>query len=87
VGTGPLLPAVTSGMAEDCQKYWWTNILYINNYVAVDHMVTDVFIILPLALQMFGSSVTKIGKNAHKNFEISVCVSACNSLRRDESFY
>lgn len=38
VGTGPLLPAVTSQMAEDCQKYWWTNILYINNYIAVDHM-------------------------------------------------
>jgi hypothetical protein len=43
VATGPLLAEVTSEMAENCQKYWWTNILYINNYVAVDHMVRNVF--------------------------------------------
>jgi len=49
-------------MAEDCQKYWWTNILYINNYVAVDHMVTDIFIIFLFVLQIFGSSGRKICK-------------------------
>jgi hypothetical protein len=72
-----MLPAVTSGMAEDCQKYWWTNILYINNYIAVDHMVTDIFIIFPFVSQIFGSSVMKICKNAHMDFEICVCLSVC----------
>jgi len=39
-------------MAKDCQKYWWTNILYINNYIAVENMVTDIFIIFPCVLQI-----------------------------------
>jgi hypothetical protein len=43
VATGPLLEEVTNEMAENCQKYWWTNILYINNYVGVDHTVSIVF--------------------------------------------
>jgi hypothetical protein len=73
VGSGPLLPAVTSGQAEDCQKYWWTNILYINNYVAIDHMVTGIFITFPLVFQIFGTPVTKICTNAHMNFDFSVC--------------
>jgi hypothetical protein len=44
VATGPLLPAITGEMAKNCQNYWWTNILYINNYVRVDHMVSNIFI-------------------------------------------
>jgi hypothetical protein len=46
VGSGPLLPAVTEQRAEECQKYWWTNILYINNYIGVDDMVSAIFIMV-----------------------------------------
>jgi hypothetical protein len=43
VAGGPLLAAVTDRMAENCHRYWWTNILYINNYVGVDQRVSDIF--------------------------------------------
>jgi hypothetical protein len=44
VGSGPLLPPVFDEMAQECQDNWWTNLLYINNYVAEDRMVSTVFI-------------------------------------------
>jgi hypothetical protein len=44
VGSGPLISAVLDERAENCQNNWWTNLLYINNYVAEDHMVSTIFI-------------------------------------------
>ena len=49
-------------------------------------MVTDIFIIFTLVMQIFGSSITKICKIVHMNFDISVCLASCNILRRDETF-
>jgi hypothetical protein len=50
VGSGPVFPASADQMAQDCHNYWWTNILYINNYIATDHTVSDIFIIVASAI-------------------------------------
>ncbi|XP_050428678.1 nose resistant to fluoxetine protein 6-like [Adelges cooleyi] len=33
LGNGPLWPLKTWQEAENCQKYWWTNLVFINNYI------------------------------------------------------
>ncbi|XP_022913044.1 nose resistant to fluoxetine protein 6-like [Onthophagus taurus] len=39
IGSGPLWKMiVTDGESMDCRNNWWTNILYINNYVNEDHI-------------------------------------------------
>ncbi|KAJ8954784.1 hypothetical protein NQ318_014895 [Aromia moschata] len=37
-GYGPLWKVVAGGDSKDCRKNWWTNLLYISNYVNADHM-------------------------------------------------
>ncbi|XP_060529412.1 nose resistant to fluoxetine protein 6-like [Cylas formicarius] len=37
-GNGPLWKVVAGGDVDDCKNNWWTNLLYINNYVNPDHM-------------------------------------------------
>ncbi|CAH1982992.1 unnamed protein product [Acanthoscelides obtectus] len=37
-GEGPLWKVVAGGDSKDCRKNWWTNLLYISNYVNADHM-------------------------------------------------
>ncbi|CAH1163713.1 unnamed protein product [Phaedon cochleariae] len=37
-GEGPLWKLIAGGDSEDCRKNWWTNLLYISNYVNPDHM-------------------------------------------------
>ncbi|XP_066262600.1 nose resistant to fluoxetine protein 6-like [Euwallacea similis] len=37
-GKGPLWKVIAGADSEDCKKNWWTNLLYINNYVNPDHM-------------------------------------------------
>lgn len=39
LGSGPVWPGLKIEV-ENCQKNWWTNILFINNYVKVDEMVS-----------------------------------------------
>ncbi|RZB84906.1 nose resistant to fluoxetine protein 6-like, partial [Asbolus verrucosus] len=37
-GTGPLWKIIAGQDSQDCKDNWWTNILYISNYVHADHM-------------------------------------------------
>lgn len=39
-GEGPMWKPIVEPEVQDCRDNWWTNILYINNYVNVDHMVS-----------------------------------------------
>jgi hypothetical protein len=42
LGNGPIYPL--DGFEKNmCQDTWWTNLLYINNLVKSDNMVTFVF--------------------------------------------
>jgi hypothetical protein len=50
-------------------------------------MVIYIFIIFPFVVQIFGSSMTKICKNAHMNVDISVCLSSYNNLRSAGKFF
>lgn len=34
-GGGPLWPEINSYQNEECAKYWWTHLLYINNIYPV----------------------------------------------------
>ncbi|XP_057651864.1 nose resistant to fluoxetine protein 6-like [Diorhabda carinulata] len=36
-GEGPLWKIVAGADSNDCRQNWWTNLLYINNYVNEDH--------------------------------------------------
>ncbi|ERL92431.1 hypothetical protein D910_09745, partial [Dendroctonus ponderosae] len=38
VGFGPMWKIIISPEVQDCRKNWWTNLLYISNYVNADHM-------------------------------------------------
>ncbi|KAG5894540.1 hypothetical protein JTB14_026828 [Gonioctena quinquepunctata] len=37
-GSGPLWKVVAGEDSRDCRKNWWTNLLYISNYVNPEHM-------------------------------------------------
>ncbi|XP_044746794.1 nose resistant to fluoxetine protein 6-like [Coccinella septempunctata] len=37
-GSGPLWKLIAGGDSQDCRTNWWTNLLYISNYVNADHM-------------------------------------------------
>lgn len=39
IGNGPLWKLIVYPEAEFCRKNWWTNILFINNYVNTYEMV------------------------------------------------
>jgi hypothetical protein len=39
-GSGPMWKVVAGQDSQDCRDNWWTNILYISNYVNADHMVS-----------------------------------------------
>jgi hypothetical protein len=39
IGDGPLWDSKIKLEQERCQKSWWTNLLYVNNYVKTEHMV------------------------------------------------
>ncbi|GLV35418.1 uncharacterized protein CBL_01432 [Carabus blaptoides fortunei] len=38
IGSGPIWPLVLNPMKENCQKYWWTSLLYIQNYYNIDNI-------------------------------------------------
>ncbi|KAJ3617101.1 hypothetical protein MTP99_009098 [Tenebrio molitor] len=38
IGDGPLWDSKIKLEQERCQKSWWTNLLYVNNYVKTEHM-------------------------------------------------
>jgi hypothetical protein len=40
VGSGPLWNAVVRREQYQCSRYWWANLLFINNYVGGDRMVS-----------------------------------------------
>ncbi|KAG5894539.1 hypothetical protein JTB14_026827 [Gonioctena quinquepunctata] len=37
-GSGPMWKTIIVPEVEDCRENWWTNLLYISNYIKVDHM-------------------------------------------------
>ncbi|XP_074042229.1 nose resistant to fluoxetine protein 6 isoform X3 [Leptinotarsa decemlineata] len=37
-GNGPLWKVIAGEDSKDCRRNWWTNLLYISNYVNPDHM-------------------------------------------------
>nr|XP_023026922.1 nose resistant to fluoxetine protein 6-like [Leptinotarsa decemlineata] len=37
-GQGPMWNTIIVPEVEDCRANWWTNLLYISNYIEVDHM-------------------------------------------------
>jgi len=39
LGNGPLWPQKIWYEAEQCQKYWWTNVLFISNLIDVKYQV------------------------------------------------
>lgn len=40
IGDGPLWKEKVGREAERCRESWWTNLLYINNYVNLDKIVS-----------------------------------------------
>ncbi|CAG9764782.1 unnamed protein product [Ceutorhynchus assimilis] len=38
IGFGPMWTTIIAPEVQDCRKNWWTNLLYISNYVNADHM-------------------------------------------------
>ncbi|XP_063906237.1 nose resistant to fluoxetine protein 6-like isoform X2 [Zophobas morio] len=73
IGDGPLWDSRIKLEQERCQKSWWTNLLYVNNYVYTDslcmfqswYLAADyhLFIIAPLIIYPLWK-FTKIGKAA-----------------------
>lgn len=45
MGDGPLWKLIVYPEAEFCRKNWWTNLLFINNYVYSNEMVIILFFI------------------------------------------
>jgi hypothetical protein len=39
LGSGPRWDVVVGPERDYCQKNWWTNLLFVNNYVNEQHMV------------------------------------------------
>ncbi|KAJ8954786.1 hypothetical protein NQ318_014897 [Aromia moschata] len=37
-GFGPMWKIIVSAEVQDCRENWWTNLLYISNYVNTEHM-------------------------------------------------
>jgi len=50
LGDGPLWLQKTWGEAETCKKYWWTNLLFMSNFIDAKyevrfiHLITYIFI-------------------------------------------
>lgn len=40
IGTGPLWDEKVGAEVERCRESWWTNVLYINNYVEPQKLVS-----------------------------------------------
>ncbi len=38
-GSGPFFPSNGFESKDNCQNYWWTNLLYVNNFVDTEKMV------------------------------------------------
>lgn len=52
LGNGPLWYNIESNYMKDCRDYWWSTILYIQNFVNVDRQV----IILQLTFPQFSNT-------------------------------
>ncbi|XP_055932256.1 nose resistant to fluoxetine protein 6-like [Argiope bruennichi] len=38
LGSGPIYQDLTENFVNDCKNNWWTNLLFINNFVRADHL-------------------------------------------------
>lgn len=43
-GYGPAWKHITLTERNSCRSNWWTNLLYVNNYVNADNMVNRTFV-------------------------------------------
>lgn len=43
LGSGPFFPTNGFESQENCETYWWTNLLYINNFIKSEKMVNKLF--------------------------------------------
>ncbi|KAJ9592882.1 hypothetical protein L9F63_015460 [Diploptera punctata] len=53
ISSGPLFNSTVDAYADNCKKYWWTNILYINNYVEHDKYCLPQSWYLAMDMQLF----------------------------------
>lgn len=63
VGFGPMWKTIISPEVQDCRANWWTNLLYISNYVNADHMVKYfiyLFTILIILILVHGTQLVFI---------------------------
>lgn len=51
LGSGPLYPTMLKAFFGQCEKYWWSTLLYVQNYVNPSEMV-----LFNLSQQFFGFS-------------------------------
>lgn len=57
MGDGPLWKLIVYPEAEFCRKNWWTNLLFINNYVHSNEMVIILFFIYSNILSSFNHNI------------------------------
>ena len=43
LGSGPHWKATAVRQAENCANGWWTNLLYLNNYISMEKFVNNCF--------------------------------------------
>ncbi|PSN39089.1 hypothetical protein C0J52_07349 [Blattella germanica] len=53
VSSGPLIKSFTEGSAKPCYENWWTNLLYVNNYIEADNMCLGHTWYLAIDMQLF----------------------------------
>ncbi|GLV35556.1 uncharacterized protein CBL_01294 [Carabus blaptoides fortunei] len=53
LGSGPNWPEVTAYLEGNCQKYWWSTLLYIQNYVNPDNTCITQTWYLSVDMQLF----------------------------------
>ena len=44
IGNGPYWDTLIQENRDNCVKNWWTNLLYVNNFVNLPEIVSKVFI-------------------------------------------
>lgn len=45
LGTGPMWSYIQYNYVENCRKYWWSTLLYIQNYVNINNQVKRSFFV------------------------------------------
>lgn len=75
LGSGPFFPSNGFESQENCATYWWTNFLYVNNFIDSQKMVLK-----PSKFQFFLECILK-------GFYIFKCFSISWFLANDMQFH